>query len=398
MSAARLLGIEPEAMPRVRRLGGLLALTTAAEILAEGVMLSAFLSRVGATALPTALALRAVVEVLLSLAAERGLARVGAARAMRVVVVACSLLLASSAALLSTAAGVYAAYVVVSSVARIKTIHFGVLAIADWPGLGAARAVPVIHAGGRLGGVAAGPVLALLGPKLSSHWMVALSAGLYVVALVWIRAGAQPTPSRPPPASAPSNEGRTAGLLAAIVIGAVALALGRLALVTQSGSVLEAAYGEADLNRVLGAYFAGANLVAFVLQLLVVGRVLGAGGLPWLNSGWAWLYLAAQSLLSFGPASVAVALLARLVESELRNALRTPVANLLYEAMPAARRAFARTVVIGVAVPAASLVGGLGLGLLRAHPTALSVMGLGAAVVIVLATWAQNRGYRAALG
>jgi hypothetical protein len=33
---------------------------------------------------------------------------------------------------------------------------------------------------------------------------------------------------------------------------------------------------------------------------------------------------------------------------------------------------------------------------MRAHPTALSALGLGAAVVIVLATWAQNRGYRRA--
>ena len=396
MSAARLLGIEPESLPRVRRLGLLMGLTTAAEILAEGVVLSAFLSRVGAIALPTALALRAVVEVLLSVAAERGLARVGAARAMCAVVVACALLLTASAALLSTAAGAYAAYVLVSSVARLKTIHFGVLALADWPGLGAARVLPVIHAGGRLGGVAAGPVLALLGPKLSSHWAVALSAALYVLALVWVRGGPGAAPSRPPPAQGSATERDRSGLLTAIVVGAVALAIGRLALVTQSGAVLEAAYGEADLNRVLGAYFTGANLVAFLLQVLVVGRVLGAGGLPWLNSGWAFLYLAAQSLLSFGPPWVVVALAARLVESELRNALRTPVASLLYEAMPAARRAFARTLVIGVAVPAASLAGGLGLGLMRAHPTALSALGLGAAVVIVLATWAQNRGYRRA--
>ncbi len=396
MIAARLLGVDPEAMPRIRRLGTLLALTTGAEILAEGVVLSAFLSRVGAAALPTALAVRALVEVAISLGFERLLARSSAGRAMRVVAIACAILLSCSAALLSSAAGVYAAYVVVSSVARLKTIHFGVLTIADWPGNTAARALPVIHAGGRLGGIAAGPLLVFAGPALGSHWLIGLAAALYVAALLSIRPSPHAPPSlrgSPPPTP---EEDRRNGLLVAIVVGAVALALGRLALVTQSGAILERAYGEADLNRVLGAYFTGANLIAFVLQLLVVGRLLGAGGLGWLNSTWSMLYLAAQVALSFGPASVTVALSARLVEGELRNALRTPVANLLYEAMPASRRAFARTVVIGLTVPGASLVGGVALGLVGANPTVLSSVGLGAAVLIVAASWAQNRGYRAA--
>lgn len=359
-------------------------------------MLSAFIARVGAAALPAALALRALGEVLLSLGFERGLARSSPGRAMRAVVLAGVALFVAMAAALSTSAGTYAGFVVVTAMARIKSIHFGVLALAELQGPGAARALPLVHAGGRLGGVAAGPLLALAGPTLGPPWLAAAAAGLYAsTTLLLLRARGAPPSVAPAAAPAPESSAGT-GLLAAILVGAVALALGRLALITQSGAILERAYAEAELNRVLGAYFTGANLLAFLLQALVVGRVLGAGGLPLLNTGWSLLYLAAQALLSLGPASVLVALSARLVESELRNALRTPVASLLYEAMPAARRAFARTLVIGVAVPAASLVGGLGLGFAQAHPRALSALGLGAAALIVLSGWAQNRAYRRA--
>lgn len=391
-----MFGVEPEELPGVRRLALLLALTTGAELVAEGVVLSAFIARIGAAALPTALALRALGEVLLSLGFERGLARSSPGRAMRAVVLAGVVLFVAAAATLSSSAGVYAGFVVVTAMARIKSIHFGVLALAELPGPSAARALPLVHAGGRLGGVAAGPLLALGGPALGPHWLVAVAAGLYAsTTLFLLRARGAPPSVAPAAASGPDPSAAT-GLLAAILVGAVALALGRLALVTQSGAILERAYGEAELNRVLGLYFTGANLLAFLLQALMVGRVLGAGGLPLLNSGWSLLYLAAQALLSFGPASVLVALSARLVESELRNALRTPVASLLYEAIPAARRALARTLVIGVAVPAASLVGGLGLGFAQAHPQVLSALGLGAAALIVLSAWAQNRAYRLA--
>lgn len=394
MSLRAAFGLDPESVPAVRRLSALLMLTTGAEILVEGVVLSAFLARIGASALPTALALRAVVEVVASLLLERGLSRRAPGRAMLVVVVLGMLVFGGSAVALSSAAGLYTAYVAVSVIARVKTIHFGVLSLAELSGPSAARALPVVQAGGRLGGVFAGPVIAFSGPVVGAPWMLALGALLYAIALVFSLRSRVVLPDAGPVSAVEPTDASGSRLLRAIVLGAIALALGRLALVSQSGAILERAYGEADLNRVLGMYFSAANLLAFVLQAFVVGRVLGAGGLPLLNAGWAGLYLAAQSWLSFGPPSVVGALSARWVESELRNAVRTPVANLLYEAIPERRRAFARTLVIGVAVPLASLVGGLGLRFFDGHPTALGTLGFAAAVVILLTTGAQNRAWR----
>jgi hypothetical protein len=310
-----------------------------------------------------------------------------------------TLLLASASLRLS--GGVWAAYVLSAVLARVKTIHFGVLGLAETSGASAARTLPLVFAAGRLGAVLAGPIVTVGGPALGPRWLTLVAAGLYAasapVLLRRDRPGELMGERSVRPSLAPCASPGPPGLLTAIVVGAVALALGRLALTTQAGAILERSFSEAELNRVLGGYFMVANGMALVLQVGWVGRVLGRGGLPLLNGTWALLYLGAQSLLSFGPDSVLVALLARAVENELRNALRTPVANLLYEAMPPERRASARTLVIGVTVPATSLVGGLSLTFLGAHPRLLSALGMVAAVVIALSTWAQNRGWRTSM-
>ncbi|MCE7893033.1 MAG: hypothetical protein DYH12_25575, partial [Sorangiineae bacterium PRO1] len=131
-----MFGVEPEELPGVRRLALLLALTTGAELVAEGVVLSAFIARIGAAALPTALALRALGEVLLSLGFERGLARSSPGRAMRAVVLAGVVLFVAAAATLSSSAGVYAGFVVVTAMARS-------LPEAMW-GMAGARSVNII--------------------------------------------------------------------------------------------------------------------------------------------------------------------------------------------------------------------------------------------------------------
>jgi len=408
-----LLGLGPAERPAFARLSGVLALTTSAEFLVEGVVTSAFLARIGARELPVALAIRAVAEAIFSLLYERASSRLAPRRALLGVVALGAPLLALAAVVMSGELGVWAAFVLAGVLARIKTIHFGVLALADLPGPVAGRTLPVVFAAGRLGAMAAGPIVLLAGPALGPRPVVALAAAIYAATVFLLLSKRLPRPqaepavgaysesegpvslaagSIPPPGPASPKE---RSLLWAIIVGAVALALGRLALTTQSGAILEQHFAEAELNRVLGIYFMAANAGALVLQISVVSRALGGKGLPLLNSIWSLCYLAAQSLLVFGPPSVLVALGARMVEGELRNAVRTPVANLLYEAMPPERRARSRTVVIGVTVPLASVAGGLLLLALGAHPTALAALGMGAAVLLVVTAWAQNRGWKA---
>jgi hypothetical protein len=400
------LGLPTEDRRPALRLGSVIGLFSVGDFLIEGAVTSVFLARVGAEHLPAALAGRAVSEALFSVAFARFAPALGPRRALATLAAGSAVALGIAAALLGSAAGVIAAFVVASTVARLKVIHFGVLALAELPGAAAARALPAVYACARVGAIAAGPLLAIV----ASHEVrvaVALGALVYGAGFVVLRSERSEAPPSELSARSlpfaeepvPSEGGGTLAanaraLMISILVGAVALAVGRLALTTQSGAILEAHYDEAALARVFGVYFALANLLGLVLQLGLVGRVLRAGGLPWLNTGWSALYVSAQVLLALGPAVVPVALGARLVESELRNTARTPVANLLYEGLPPERRAGARTWVIGVAIPLASLAAGAALALSSRTSALLSVVGVTAAIVLLAATLAQNRAWR----
>ncbi len=416
MSATRrLLGLEPGDGAPTLHLGALVGLASLAEVVTEGAVTSAFLARIGASALPLALALRAAVEVTAAVGYDRVIRRWSPVRASGGVALAGAVILTLGALISRWEVGVYLAFIAASSLARLRVIHFGVLALGELPSGRAARSLPVVYACSRFGSVLAGPILGLLGPSagLAGLLLAAAATQLGATGLLarrgwWTasRAHADAAPAsrafdaEPSPASTRSTEppaedvGRA--MLTAIVVGAIALALGRLALTTQSGAILEAHYDEATLTRVLGIYFTAVNAIMLVLQVTVVGRMLSRGGLPLLNLGWSLLYLAAQSVLALGPAAVVVALGARAVESEMRNTLRTPVANLLYEVIAPERQARARTIVIGVAIPLASLAGGAALAALGGHKLALAGLGLAAAIGLVLASWAQNRAWRRA--
>ncbi len=407
----RWLGLSPDDVRPTRSLGAIIGLDTLAELLIEGVATAAFLVRIGAALLPLAMAARALAEVVVALAYGRLTARWSAARTLRGVALLGSVAVALCALAAGTTAGVWAAFVTASVLARLRVIHFGVLALEELEGGAAPRVLPIVYACARASALVAGPVLAFAAGPLGTAPLLGAAAGVYgLCALVqgrWLglrsTARSLPAPSlqledeAPPSLATRVPKQSPRWLLGAILVGAAALALGRIALRTQSGAILEVSFSEARLASVLGLYFAVAGGVALVLQLGVVGRVLSADGLPLLNLGWAAVYLGAQLLLALGPATVAIALGARLVESELRNAVRTPVANLLYDAMPPGKRAHARTLVIGVTIPLVSLAGGLALGATGAPPIALAVVGIAAAVVLLLASWAQNRAWRRSL-
>jgi hypothetical protein len=404
-------GLEPRNEPAFRRLASALSLTTGAELVVEGAVTSAFLARIGASALPMALAVRALAETGVSLGFDRALSGARPRRSMLAVIAFGMLLLVGAGAAVGAEWGVWAAYVAASVVARLKTIHFGVWALDELPGPAAAKSLALVYAAGRLGAFAAGPIVTFGGPRFGPGALLIVAAAGYMAAIPLARGAPESAHGNPRPRAAPFPEPETPtlsargvrrfagpGLLAAIMVGAAALALGRLALTTQSGAVLEQHYGEAELARVLGIYFVVSNFVALLLQVFVVGRTLGAGGIAVLNSGWSLVYLVAQALLCLGAPSVGIALGARFAEAELRNAVRTPVANLLYEAIRPERRPFARTLVIGVTVPMASLVGALGLVALGGRPALLGGLGISAAIVLLGATWAQNRFWRESEG
>lgn len=374
------------------RLAWLMGSAQAAETTVDALVLARFLEHLGAAALPLALAMRAVMDAAGSIAAERALGDAHSARrisaALYLGLLLCAVLLVAP----SWHYGIYGVFILISLVTRQRSIDFGVLALESVPRGKREAALPTIYAAGRVGSMLSGGLLLLAG----SSTLVAVGAMLgFALALRWaaqFHAACAADPAVP--ASQVSEQGPRSMLLA-LLVGAVALAVGRVALVTQSGGILAAAFDEHSLVRVLGAYNVVAALLSLVLQLTFVRGLLGRGKLPWVNGSWGIGYLLGQlglglaHLSAAGLGVVGLALTARLMDGELRAALRGPITNLLYEVMPRPDRRRARTWVIGVAVPLGGLLAGLSLHELGS-PSVLAWVGMISGAFVCLTTLTQG--------
>lgn len=391
--AERRSGGEPPRPAPEARLAWLMGSAQAAETAIEALILARFVEQIGAAALPLALALRAVVDAVGSIAAERALSkshsgqRISAALCLGLIL-CCALVLVPS-----WYYGIYGVFVLSSLVARQRSIDFGVLTLEAIPRGKREGALPTIYAAGRVGSLLSGGLLLVAG----SSTLAAIGALLaFAFALRW---AGQFSPGGAPDAAAPeSHVGEERGprsMLLALLVGALALAVGRVALVTQSGGILAAAFDEQRLVRVLGAYSVVAALLGLGLQLTFVRGLLARGKLPWVNGSWGLGYLLGQLGLGLTHAAgsglgvVGVALGARLMDGELRSALRGPITNLLYEAMPRQDRRSARTWVIGVAVPLGGLVAGLALHQLGT-PGVLAWVGMISGALVCLTSLSQG--------
>lgn len=378
--------------PGARRLGWLLAASQAAETALDALMLARFVEHLGSGSLPLALAMRAGLDAVGSLLAERLLVGVGAAQRIAGAMVLGALLCGMSLAVPHQTWAIYAGFVGCSLVSRQRSIDFGVLTLDRLPRGRRVHHLPAIYAFGRLGALLSGGLLLLAG----AHAVVAGAAAvcfLGAMTAAWRLRGAEnEDPSVP--VSVAASPGSHA-MLAALMIGALALAAGRVALITQSGGILERAFDEHTLVRVLGGYGVVTTLLSLLLQVSYLKRWLAAGRLEWVNGVWGLGYLLGQLGLTLTSAvspglAVPLALGARWVDGELRAALRGPVTNLLYEVMPAVDRRRARTWVIGVTVPLGGLIAGLTLNRLGSPPV-LAWTGAAAGVCVGISTLIQGR-------
>ncbi|MEZ4234164.1 MAG: hypothetical protein R3B89_33630 [Polyangiaceae bacterium] len=380
-----------------RRLGLLLASAQAGETALDALMLARFVEQIGATALPLALAMRAGVDAVGSVLAERLLGRFPAARR-----IAAMMALGGALCVLSLvvreAWAIYVGFVGCSLVTRQRSIDFGVLTLERLPRGRREHHLPGVYALGRVGALLSGGVLLIAG----AHAVVALLAAFGFLAATVAAGGAAGADSPDPaaPASVTESQG-SHGMLTALMLGALALAAGRVALITQSGGILERAFDEHTLVRVLGGYSVVTALVSLLLQISFLRRWLSGGQLEWVNGIWGLGYLLGQLGLALTSGvspglAVPLALGARWVDGELRAALRGPVTNLLYEVMPARDRRRARTWVIGVTVPLGGLVAGLALNQVGSSPVLAwtgGVAGLcvGISTLIQGRLWARSR-------
>ncbi|HJL22340.1 MAG TPA: hypothetical protein RMH80_08925, partial [Polyangiaceae bacterium LLY-WYZ-15_(1-7)] len=377
---ARALGLAPDDLAPVARLGAVHAALGAATAAADALVQASFLARVGADALPWVLVLRAGLSPLAAAvyarAGRRATAPVLAALAVLggAVVATLPLTMGLGAAGLI---GAYAAHEIASS---LLTMHWGVYLLDHLEGARARRAVAPVYAAARGGAALAGVALGLLVPALGARPVLVAAGALYLllVPLAWLprrHAEAVPLaldPSEPDEAPARgARRGwallRRSPLLGALAAATVLLVLVRILLRYRQQAILDA-LSEGELVALLGWYAAGANVAGVALQLLITGRVLGRLGVGRTNLLYAGATLLTHVGLAFGGGQLGWALAARFADGELKHALKTPVSPLFYDAFWGADRVRARAFVLGAVSPAAQLAGALALGALVAHP------------------------------
>jgi len=404
-----LFGLEPQDVRPVVGLGLVHAALGAAIAAGDAAVQASFLSRAGSDRLWVVLAANAVLNPVLVTLFARSLS----GRSSRTTMAGAALFAVATSAAGLVAIGLtrsgplaIAAYVAHEIASTVVTVHWGVYLLAYLSGPAAVRAVPVVYAASRGGAAVAGlalaPLTALGGPAAG----LGLALVAFALAAVLARRTRRPERASPdsiPPTAAKTERGsawRLLGrspLLRAIALCTGAMILARVLLRFQQQTLLET-HGEQALVRLLALYTVAANVVGIVLQIGVVGRLLARLGLVRTNLLYALATVVAQLVMA-SLASVPAALVARFVDGELKEALKTPLSSLFYEAFPRSERAPARTAVLSGISPATQLLAAVVLVALGSAAPGWAATGAGAAVcvVFVAVTVLQNRRYEAAI-
>jgi hypothetical protein len=241
------------------------------------------------------------------------------------------------------------------------------------------RVMPVIYAGGRVGGMAAGAALEHASVAVAPVHLLLLLAALLAVCILGIHAiarwgyplqatGAIETQTSAPVAQPPSEAFLPllwkSRLLFWISASTIALFVCRTGLSLECNRCFQREFsGDAELARFLGRYAQIALAVSLPFQLFVVGRLVASIGLRGAQLTYAML-IAAAALCGWGEMSLAAAIFARFVETELRYGMRNPVAQMTVNLFPQHVRTQARAWSLGILIPAATLAAALGLDVL----------------------------------
>lgn len=381
---------------------------------AEGASLGLFLSEIGADRLPEAFLAVSLVSVPLAFAYMRLVRRFGARTllAAMAIVLAAALAGARLLALCDRASGLFAAYLATVAVDTLLTVQWGVVLLDFFTVEESRRALPMIYAGGQVGGFAAGVLLRdAIGPLAPETFLVVVPAAAcaLVVGTVllagriregrgWREADA---PVRRGPAA---REGvgtafallRRNRLLVAIAASTALMVLLRLALRYAYGAGLDEAFASSeDLTRFIGTYTMVATAAGLVLQVAALPPLLRRFGVGRVNVAYAAGVLGSFAALAGAP-GLGSAVAARFVDTDFKDALKTPLSAMFYEGIDRDRRGDARAIVLGVVSPIASIASSLALvAIARAGvlPMAVALGGAACSIAFVFVSHRQGTAY-----
>jgi ATP/ADP translocase len=377
---SRLLYLQPGQFRRAWPFLALYAVLFAALTLADGLSLALFVARVGAERLPRFQSLSAVL-VMLSVGAYLWAAgRLPGDRVFIGILAGPMFLFAFIVGGLICGApeapGLGLLFVGREVMFALVLLHFGAYLQDYFLRAELNRVMPVIYAGGRVGGILGGgllehgsrhlePPLLLL---LTVFLLAACIAGVQIIQRVTARVDEPDEPESPRPAEpgAASPPGFfslvwTSPLLFWITVSTAALFFCRSGLALECSLCFEEEFPrDVDLAQFLGRYAQIALGISLLLQLFVVNRLVDRMGLGCAHLAYAAM-LAAAAVSGWGGMTLAAAVYARFVESELRYGLRNPVAQMTVNYFPKPIRTQVRAWSLGFLIPAATLAASLGL-------------------------------------
>lgn len=401
----RLLNLRPGEPAKLLFLWCLYLLFTAATQIGDGVAQTLFLKRVGVQLLPVMFAVKAALDIVVAMLYVPLAARLGhpATLTLALALTGAGLLALWLPAGQGASLSYPAIYAWNEATATLLKIHWGVLLLDCFPIDDARRTFPLIYTGARAGAVLGGVALTALALPLGPENLLAVAAAVFLVAAalslrVRRLSGAEGAPvNRESAAGRIGNirRGLSVGLrvplLRAIAVSTLLMVVCRYALRYRYSAAFAASFGEAELAAFYGGYMVLANGASVALQLVVTSRLLVHSGITQTNLGYAAAVLVAFSALGLWPGLV-TAVVARLVDNELKAAVKTPLSNLFYGVLEPRERAAGRAFILGLVVPLATA----GASLLLFQRTALRhlpLWGGALALLYVGATRAQNQAY-----
>jgi hypothetical protein len=402
---------------RVLVLAGLQACLFAMVKIAEGGVLGLFLGHLGASRLPLTFLAISLLDVPLALIYMQVARRIRTRRLLGGLAMALLLLLAGARLLLEVhlGAGLFLAYVAATIINTFIVIQWGVVLLEFFTVEESQRAFPLVYVGAHLGGLIAGLALRHLALPLGTENLILVApaaAGALVLALLLIagrleegrawRQGESPSPAKAKGFQALKDLGllRTSSLLRAIAAATAVMVGLRLALRYLYGAGFEQAFPDTEeLTRFIGTYTIIAAAGSLAMQVLftpLLLRRLGAGAL---NVIYAYVVGAALLFSAVVPGLLA-AVFGRAADQDLKNALKTPVSPMFYEALGEEQRRAGRALILGVISPLSSLLTSVLLVVVtgvRVSAGTIALIGGLLSLAYIVAAHLQSRAYRRSL-
>jgi hypothetical protein len=380
-----LLYLQPGELRRLAPFFGLYLLLFAGLSLADGLALTLFVEHVGPDKLPTSYGIIAVLNLLIMAVYIWRAERTGSVRVFQNILLATvGVFFVAWIAIRFHGGGKYwfgLMFVTREISFTLFLMHFGTYLQDYFSRAELNRVLPIVYSGGRVGGILGGSLLENLSEPvgLLNLPLVFVALGLVSLAMVHLISWRFPAVHAPEdehgdPGIVPAGSGASlesqartsvAGFLRFVwaspllywtTVTSILFMICRWVLNYQYSTFFAHHFpDELSLARFLGKYTQIALAVSLIVQLLVVNRLVAWIGLKGTHLTYSILLVSGVAV-NMLPMTLAMAIFARVVETELRFGLRNPITQMITNKFSKALRVRVRAWSIGVLNPLATLM------------------------------------------